>query len=146
VNKSLLDTDILSAIGKGIDPTVARHAAAYLSAVGRYTLSAVTVAEVIWGLEKRQSVRRLHAFRASLPSMEVLPFADAADLAGRIEAGLDRIGAGLDRIGQPIGLADTMIAAIALEHGLELVTGNTSDFQRVQQLGYPLILANWRMP
>src|SRR5512135_1818345 len=29
---------------------------------------------------------------------------------------------------------------------LELVTGNTSDFQRVQQLGYPLILANWRMP
>ena len=39
-----------------------------------------------------------------------------------------------------------MIAAIALEHGLELVTGNTSDFQRVQQLGYPLILANLRMP
>ena len=39
-----------------------------------------------------------------------------------------------------------MIAAIALEHGLELVTGNTSDFQRVQQLSYPLILANWRMP
>ena len=100
--------------GKGLDLTVARHAAAYLSAFGRYTLSAVTVAEVIWGLEKRQSVRRLHAFRASLPS-EVLPFADAADLAGRI-------GAELDRIGQP------------------------SDFQRVQQLGYPLILANWRMP
>ncbi|MGA8350168.1 MAG: hypothetical protein WBQ29_08150 [Isosphaeraceae bacterium] len=57
MNKSLLDTDILSEIGKGIDLTVARHAAAYLSAFGRYTLSAVTVAEVIWGLEKRQSVR-----------------------------------------------------------------------------------------
>ncbi|MGA2703650.1 MAG: PIN domain-containing protein [Isosphaeraceae bacterium] len=139
MNKSLLDTDILSEIGKGIDPTVARHAAAYLSAFGRYTLSAVTVAEAIWGLEKRQSFRRLNAFRASLPSMEVLPFADAADLAGRI-------GAGLDRIGQPIGLADTMIAAIALEHGLELVTGNTSDFQRVQQFGYPLTLSNWRLP
>ena len=91
MNKSLLDTDILSEIGKGIDPIVARHAAAYLSAFGRYTLSAVTVAEVIWGLEKRQSVRRLHTFRASLPSMEVLPFANAADLAGRIGAGLDRI-------------------------------------------------------
>ena len=139
MNKALLDTDILSEIGKGIDPTVARHASAYLRAFGRYTLSAVTVAEIIWGLEKRRSVLRLRAFRASLPSMEVLSFSDAADLAGRI-------GAGLDRIGQPIGLADTMIAAIALEHGLELVTGNTSDFQRVQQLGYPLILANWRVP
>jgi len=39
VNKSLLDTDILSEIGKGIDRTVARHAAVYLSAFGRYTLS-----------------------------------------------------------------------------------------------------------
>ena len=38
-----------------------------------------------------------------------------------------------------------MIAAIALEHGLELVTGNTAHFQRVQQLGYPLILANWQI-
>ena len=137
MNKSLLDTDILSEIGKGIDLNVARNAAAY-PVFGRYTLSAVTVAEVIRGLEKRQSVRRLHTFRASLPSRRCFP-SDAADLAGRI-------GAGLDRIGRPIGLADTMIAAIALEHGLELVTGNTSDFQRVQQLGYPLILANLRMP
>ena len=31
-----------------------------------------------------------------------------------------------------------MIAAIALHHGLELVTGNTSHYQRIQQLGYPL--------
>ncbi|MGO9600778.1 MAG: PIN domain-containing protein [Isosphaeraceae bacterium] len=139
MNKSLLGTDILSEIGKGIDLIVAHHAAAYLGAFGRYTLSSVTVAEIIWGLEKRQSVRRLNSFRTSLPLMEVRPFAAAAELAGRI-------GAGLDRVGQPIGLADTMIAAIALEHGLELVTGNTSDFQRVQQLGYPLTLVNWRLP
>jgi tRNA(fMet)-specific endonuclease VapC len=99
----------------------------------------VTVSEVIWGLEKRQSVRRSSAFRASLPSMEVLPFAGAADLAGQ-----NRVA--LDCRGKPIGLADTMIAAIALEHGLELVTGNISDFQRVQQLGYPLVLSNWRIP
>jgi predicted nucleic acid-binding protein len=39
-----------------------------------------------------------------------------------------------------------MIAAIALEHGLELVTGNTSDSQRVQQLDYPLTVSNWRIP
>ena len=36
-----------------------------------------------------------------------------------------------------------MIAAIALQHGLELVTANTSHFERVQQLGYLLTLVNW---
>jgi tRNA(fMet)-specific endonuclease VapC len=61
----------------------------------------------------------------------------SAELAGRIAGDLERIG-------RPIGLADTMIAAIALHHGLELATDNTSHFQRVQQLGYPLTLVNWR--
>jgi tRNA(fMet)-specific endonuclease VapC len=41
-------------------------------------------------------------------------------------------------------IIDTDIAAIAIERGLELVTGNTAHFQRVQQLGYPLTLVNWR--
>ena len=50
----------------------------------------------------------------------------------------------LERVGRPIGTADTMIAAIAVHHGLELVTGNTTHFQFVQNLGYPLTLVNWR--
>ena len=43
-----------------------------------------------------------------------------------------------------IGRADPMIAATAIIQGLELVTGNTAHYQRIQQLGYPLTLANWR--
>ncbi|MFI5454140.1 MAG: hypothetical protein ACHRXM_01685 [Isosphaerales bacterium] len=62
----------------------------------------------------------------------------AAEVAGRIWGDLDRTG-------QPIGFADPMIAAIALTHGLELATGNISHYQRIQQLGYPLTLANWRV-
>jgi tRNA(fMet)-specific endonuclease VapC len=61
----------------------------------------------------------------------------AAELAGRIAGDLDRTG-------QTIGKADPMIAAIALNNGLELVTGNRSHYQRIQQLGYPLTLVNWR--
>jgi tRNA(fMet)-specific endonuclease VapC len=38
-----------------------------------------------------------------------------------------------------------MIAATALTLGLELVTANTTHFQRIQVLGYPLTLANWRI-
>jgi len=61
----------------------------------------------------------------------------AAELAGRIAGDLDRTG-------QPIGRADPMIAAIALEKGLDLVTGNTAHYQRIQQLVYSLTLVNWR--
>ena len=40
--------------------------------------------------------------------------------------------------------ADPLIAAIALQAQLPLVTGNTKHFARIQDLGYPLQLANWR--
>jgi tRNA(fMet)-specific endonuclease VapC len=132
VNKALLDTDILSEISKGIDPTVAAHATAYRNVFGQYTLSVITVMEVVRGFQRNQSLRRLQTFLAALASEEVIPFHQStAELAGRIAGDLERVG-------RPIGTADTMIAAIAIEHGLELVTGNTSDFQRVPQVGYPL--------
>jgi tRNA(fMet)-specific endonuclease VapC len=41
---------------------------------------------------------------------------------------------------------DSMTSAIARVHGLEFVTGNTGHYQRIQQLGYPLTLVNWRAP
>jgi predicted nucleic acid-binding protein len=50
----------------------------------------------------------------------------------------------LERTGQTIGRADPMIAAIALQHGLSLVTGNQAHFRRIAALGYPLKLENWR--
>ncbi len=138
MSKALLDTDILSELSKGKNPTVARHATAYRRTFGRYTLSTITVMEIVRGFHRNQSFNKLQTFLSSIAAEEILPFSqDAAELAGRIAGDLDRIG-------QPIGLADPMIAAIALEHGFELVTGNTAHFRRVQQLGYPLTLANWR--
>jgi tRNA(fMet)-specific endonuclease VapC len=41
--------------------------------------------------------------------------------------------------GQAIGPLDTLIAGHALEHGLILVTGNTSEFSRVPGL----LLETW---
>ncbi len=138
MNKSLLDTDILSEIGKGINPNIVRNATAYRNAFGRYTISVITIMEVVRGFQRRQSLGRMQRFLTSLASEEILPFDQpAAELAGRIAGELDRIG-------QPIGRADPMIAAIALEHNLELVTGNTAHYQRIQQLGYPLTLVDWR--
>ena len=38
-----------------------------------------------------------------------------------------------------------MIAASALQYDLALLTGNTKHFQRIQMLGYPLKLDNWKI-
>jgi len=139
VNKSLLDTDILSEILKGINPTVASNAAAYRQAFGRYSLSSITVMEVISGLQRNQSHRRIQKFLTDISGEEVLSFGQAeGKLAGEIDGDLERVG-------RPVGRCDPMIAAIAITNGLELVTGNTAHYQRIQQLGYPLTLGNWRI-
>jgi tRNA(fMet)-specific endonuclease VapC len=139
VSKSLLDTDILSEILKGINPTVASNAAAYRQAFGRYSLSSITVMEVISGLQRNQSHRRIQKFLTDISAEEVLPFGQAeGKLAGELDGGLERVG-------RPIGRCDPMIAAIAITNGLELVTGNTAHYQRIQQLGYSLALVNRRI-
>lgn len=139
MNKSLLDTDILSEILKGISPIVARNAAAYRQVFGHYSLSSITVMEVISGLQRHQSSRRIQKFLDDIIAEEVLPFGEAdGKLAGQIDGDLERVG-------RPIGRCDPMIAAIAINNGVDLVTGNRAHYQRVQQLGYPLVLANWRL-
>jgi predicted nucleic acid-binding protein len=139
VNKVLLDTDIDSEVLKAIDPTVAQNAATYRQQHGFLTLSAVTLMEIVRGYQRKRSARRLQAFLSAVALEEVLDFdRSAVELAGRIVGELEYVG-------RPIGNADSMIAAIALEHGLELATGNTSHFQRVHHLGYPLTLVNWRV-
>lgn len=139
MNKALLDTDIFSEFLKGHDPKVQRHAAGYRQAFGPLTISVVTVMEVIKGLHKMRREPEIQALLTRLAAEEVLGFdIVAAEQAGRIHADLERTG-------QSIGWADTVIAGIALRHGLELSTGNTAHYQRIQQLGYPLVLVNWRV-
>jgi hypothetical protein len=52
MNRSLLDTDILSEIIKGRDLVVAAKARAYLTQVGRFTTLAVSVAAIIYGFRR----------------------------------------------------------------------------------------------
>jgi tRNA(fMet)-specific endonuclease VapC len=138
VDKALLDTDIFSEIMKRIDQRVIVKAVAYRTAFGRYTISVITVMEIVKGFHKLQREDRIEQFLAGLPTVEVLTLdLRSAELAGRIYADLERTG-------QPIGRADPMIAAVALRHGLTLVTGNVAHYQRIQALDYNLKLDNWR--
>lgn len=137
--KSVLDTDIFSEILKGVDPVVAQRATAYRATFGHYTISAITVLEIVKGLHKVGREERIQQFLQGLIQLEILALdARSAELAGRIVADLERTG-------QPIGRADPMVAAVALQHGLTLVTGNTAHYEWVKALGYALDIENWRI-
>lgn len=136
--RCLLDTDILSEIIKGRDATVAQRARAYVAEHGGLTTSSVSVAEIVYGVRRLGREDRVAQFEASLGTTSVLPFDDAAGrLAGRINADLERRG-------RAIGFPDVMIAAIALDQGLLLATGNVAHFEHVRTLGYELPIDNWR--
>jgi tRNA(fMet)-specific endonuclease VapC len=140
VSKSLLDTDILSEILKNRNPLVAARATEYRSRFGHYTISSITVMEVVCGYKRALKLDLLDTFRTRLAYVEVLPFSTGtAELAGLIDADLQNSG-------QTVGRADPMIAAIAIEYRLTLVTGNTAHFSRIADLGYELRLDNWRHP
>ncbi|MBU4225583.1 MAG: type II toxin-antitoxin system VapC family toxin [Chloroflexi bacterium] len=138
MDKALLDTDILSEIFKAKNATIVANAIAYKDVFGQFTLSVITVMEVVKGLHKMGRADALRKFLEGLHSSEVLPFDQAcAEIAGRIFADLERIG-------HPIGRADPMIAAIAMHNNLTLISGNVTHYQQIQDLGYPLKLNNWR--
>lgn len=139
VEKSLLDNDILSEIIKRVNLRIINKANTYLNQFDKYTISAITVMEIVEGWQKRQQQQRLQEFLTILGSQEILPF----DLAEAVLAG--KIYADLETTGKRIGYPDCMIAAIAICHNLTLVTGNLSHYQRIQDLGYSLRLDNWRL-
>jgi predicted nucleic acid-binding protein len=138
MTRCLLDTDILSEIIKGRDLAVAARVTTYLETHERLTTSAISVAEIIYGLRRVGREDRLQQFEAAASLAEVLPFDDdAARLAGRINGDLVRKG-------RVIGMPDVMIAAIALRAGVSIVTGNQAHFEYIRVAGYDLTIQNWR--
>ena len=99
MDEVLHDTDILSEILKGFDPKVVAKASSYLSSFHHFLISIITVVEVVRGLHKRGREGEIRLF-LSMPSIRPMPFdLRAAELAGRLDADLERAG-------QPIGRAD----------------------------------------
>lgn len=92
-------------------------------------ISAVTYAELVHGVEKSQARERNRiALAVFLSEIQILPFDDsAAQIYGKIKADLQKKGT-------PIGAFDTLIAAHAKSLDLILVTNNTKEFARVDDL------------
>ena len=92
-------------------------------------ISAVTYAELVHGVEKSKTIERNRVLLAQLLSnIEIMNFDDkAAEEYGNIRTNLEEKGF-------PIGPLDTMIAGHARSLGYILVTNNTKEFNRVENL------------
>lgn len=130
----LLDTDILSDILRGRNQDVVGAADAYLKTHGQFAISAFTRYEIVRGLRWKNATARLAAFEQLSQSMAIYPItADVLDRAADLWAD------GANQ-GKPKMDADLLIAATALVHGLELVTGNRSHFDWISSLP----VSSWR--
>lgn len=91
--------------------------------------SSITYGELMHGVEKSQAVERNRAaITLFLSAISILPFdSDAAEEYGAVRADLERKG-------MPIGPMDMLIAGHARSRGLILVTNNTREFFRVNEL------------
>ena len=135
----LFDTDAIS------EPLKRRPARAYLKWLAgipreEQFASAVSIGELFEGVFlSRDRERHLeNTEKRVLPAVTVLPY----DLG--VARRFGELQAALRKRGKQLADADAAIAATALFHGLELVTGNVRHFARVQGLVIHPALASTR--
>lgn len=130
--KYMLDTDICIYLIKQKPPGI--RARLQQAGADNICISSITLAELSYGVEKssHQERNRL-ALGLFLVPLEILPFTQKAALT------YGSIRARLEKKGQIIGAYDMLIAAHALAERLTLVTNNTQEFTRINDLS----LENW---
>jgi len=127
----LLDTNVVS---EWVKPSPNAGLINWLAEVDEDStfLSAVTIAELRYGIHRLSLGKRRHRLEEWLSNnlllrfeQRVLPIdAAVADACGRVMAHRQNLG-------RPIGTMDAFIAATAEVHGLTLVTRDTADFTHV---------------
>ncbi|MEN0110448.1 MAG: type II toxin-antitoxin system VapC family toxin [Planctomycetota bacterium] len=125
---TLVDTCVLSEARRADgDPRVRQAFGSFPEA--ELYVSVVTFGELRKGIErlapgkrKRELAQWLEQITASIGD-RALPFdAETAAIWGELTAKAERVG-------RPIPIVDSLIAATAIQHGLQLMTRNVADFE-----------------
>lgn len=121
----VIDTNVVSEMMRD-EPNPA--VLAWVSTVGRLHTTAVTLAEVDFGITRLPEGRRKDRLTATAARV----FADFNEVILPFDARAAREYAGIvahrERSGKPITTAEAQIAAICASHQATLATRNTSDF------------------
>jgi tRNA(fMet)-specific endonuclease VapC len=119
----LVDTDVLIDYLAGVPKIV--EALKPLLLEDQVATTVITAFELLSGLRKS---RRAEVTKRLLSAIPVLPLdALAAERAAAVRRELESSG-------HPIGMADSLIAGIALQNRLGLFTRNRKHFQRIEGL------------
>ena len=85
IRKSLLDSDILSEISKGINKTVLGHASHYLDEHGVFTFTSISVYEALYGLKAKPAPQQAIRFLQLVAGHEeIVPDAEDYRMAADI--------------------------------------------------------------
>lgn len=128
--KTVIDTDLLIDLLRN-----QKQAAAFIAKLEEknYFLAttAINVFELHHGAHKsEESEKNLQAINVLVSRLSILPLTSkSAQKAGHIYSQLERQG-------QPIGLRDTLIAAIAITRGCSVATRNQARFNRISGLEF----------
>jgi tRNA(fMet)-specific endonuclease VapC len=130
--KYLLDTNVCIAVLNGNSPIIEKRLLKELSAGSELFVSTIAAFELWYGVAKstRQlgNTQKLEAFKAGWVSL--LPFDEEdARIAGKLRFDTEKIG-------RPVGAYDLLIAGQALRHKMTLVTANTKEFRRIEDLNW----------
>lgn len=123
----MVDTNVIVALEKGgpVDLSI-------YDEYGETFVSAISVSELLVGVyyadTELRRARRTDFVERVLSEVRILDFTEEV---ARVHA---RIFASLKQTGRLIGAHDLIIAATALYHGLPLLTGNTTEFERIEDL------------
>jgi tRNA(fMet)-specific endonuclease VapC len=131
----LLDTNIISeATKESCNANVLLNLARYEAEIA---LPSLVLHELRYGWLKMSAGKKKDAIGHYLQTVvSVLPVFDYDAKAARIHA---RLRADSEKAGKTLPFVDGQIAAIAISHGLTLVTRNSKDFSGIDNLQ----LANW---
>lgn len=133
MTEALVDTDILSYYFKG-DPNVVAKFKEYLNEFDQINISIITYYEILGGLKFKKADKQIREFEEFINNNNIVHISEeSASLSGEIYADLRNRGI-------TIGTSDMLIAGVAMENGLTLITNNERHFESVKGLR----LENWK--
>ncbi len=127
MTEALVDTDILSFYFKGEEKVIERFGE-YLREYDQINVSIVTYYEIIAGLKFKNAERQIVEFEDLMNNNTIINITEeSTKISGDIYANLRQRGI-------TIGTSDILIAGIAIENGLTLITNNVKHFELIQGL------------